>query len=513
MFVGDGDRGVQDDILTKLAKIADLKVISRTSVMEYRGKRNVRQIGDVLRVSHVLEGSARRSGDRIHLNAQLIDTRTDTHVWVEQYDRDVNDLFTVQSEIAQKVAQHLHANLSASEQASVEERPTQDLVAYDFYVRAVSMIYNAQVPDESLGLDTEKSLSEAVDLLNKAVARDPNFFLAYCQLAFAHDLIGDTPERLALAKSAIDSAFRLRPDSGEVHLALAWHLYWGYLDYDRARAELARAQQSLPNNPRVYELAGSMDRSQRRWVDATHNLERACELDPRNLPYLINLGSMYLWLHDYDQHAKFMDRIVALHPERRPGRLFRASVEVYRRADTGPWRAEIEKILTNEPGSEKDPVVAGQRYTLALYDRDWDAADRAAAMLSQKDSLRWSFQLGRDFWVGVVARLKGDETSAHAAFMRARAQQEEEIRVHPDDVSLLADLGLIDAGLGRKEEALNEGRRAMELVPTESDVKMWFAIICAWTGERELALGQLEAFTKAPGSYTYGNLRLSPLWD
>src|SRR5436189_1861035 len=512
--------GVQDDILSKLAKIADLKVISRTSVMEYRGKRNVRQIGDALRVSHVLEGSARRSGDRIHLNAQLIDTRTDTHVWVEQYDRDVNDLFTVQSEIAQKVAQHLHAKLSASEQVSVEERPTQDLVAYDFYVRAVSMIYNAQVPDESLGLDTEKSLSEAVDLLNKAVARDPNFFLAYCQLAFAHDLIGDTPEHLALAKSAIDSAFRLRPDSGEAHLALAWHLYWGYLDYDRARAELARAQQSLPNNPRVYELAGSMDRSQRRWVDATHNLERACELDPRNFPYLVNLGSTYLWLHDYDQHAKIMDRIVALHPERRRERIFRASVEVYRRADTGPWRAEIEKILTNEAGSEKDPFMAGQRYTLALYDRDWDTASSLAPVLSQKNSLEWSFpQLGRDFWVGVVARLKGDETSARAAFIRARAQQKEEIRGHPDDVTLLADLGLIDAGLGKKEEALNEGRRAMELGSsvknsfTEPYVKMCFAIICAWTGERELALGQLEALTKTPGSHTYGNFRLSPMWD
>ena len=311
-----------------------------------------------------------------HLNAQLIDTRTDTHVWAEEYDRDLNDLFAVQSEIAQKVAQHLHAKLSASEKASVEERPTQDLVAYDFYVRAVSIIYNAQVPFERMRkLSPEKrTLSEAVELLNKAVARDPNFFLAYCQLAFAHDLIGNTPARLALAKSAIDSAFRLRPDSGEAHLALAWHLFWGYSDYDRARAELALAQQSLPNNPQVYELAGSMDRSQRRWADATHNLERACELDPRNLPYLINLGSTYLWLHDYDQHTKIMDRIVALHPERRPGRIFRASVEVYRRADTGPWRAEIEKILTNEPGSEKDPFVAGQRYTLALYDRDWDAA-------------------------------------------------------------------------------------------------------------------------------------------
>ena len=177
--------GVQDDILTKLAKIADLKVISRTSVMDYRGKRNVRQIADALRVSHVLEGSARRSGDRIHLNAQLIDTRTDTHVWVEQYDRDLNDLFAIQSEIAQKVAEHLHAKLSASEKASIEEKPTQDLVAYDFYIRAISLISNAQVPT----MEDLVDLYEAVDLLNQAVARDPNFFLAYCQLAFVHDLI------------------------------------------------------------------------------------------------------------------------------------------------------------------------------------------------------------------------------------------------------------------------------------------------------------------------------------
>jgi TolB-like protein/Flp pilus assembly protein TadD/predicted Ser/Thr protein kinase len=516
--------GLQDDILTKLAKIGDLKVISRTSVMDYRGKRNLRQIGNDLRVSHVLEGSVRRTGTHLRLNAQLIDARTDTHVWAEEYDRDLNDLFAIQSEIAQKVAERLNAKLSASEKTSVEERPTQDLVAYDFYVRAISMIYNAQVPLTSSGcgncpVSEENSswnnLPEALDLLNKAIARDPNFFLAYCQLAFAHDLIGDTPERLALAKAAIDSAFRLRPDSGEAHLALAWHLFWGYSDYDRARAELALAQQSLPNNPQVYELAGSMDRSQRRWTDAIHNLERACELDPRNLPYLINLGSTYLWLHDYDQHTKIMDRIVALHPERRPGRIFRASIEVYRRADTGPFRAAIEKILTNEPGSDKDPFVAGQRYTLALYDRDWDAAGRAAAVLSQKNSLEWGFprQLGRDFWVGVVARLKGDDTSARAAFMRARSQQEEEIRGHPDNIDLLSQLGLIDAGLGRKEEALNEGRRAMELAPTDPDAKICFAIICAWTGERELALEQLEAASKTPGDHTYGNLRLSPMWD
>ncbi|HEX4653505.1 MAG TPA: protein kinase, partial [Candidatus Udaeobacter sp.] len=303
--------GVQDDILTKLAKIGDLKVISRNSVMEYRGKRNVRQIGDALRVSHVLEGSARRSGDRIHLNAQLIDTRTDTHVWAEEYDRDLNDLFAIETEVAQSIANRLRAKVSAGEKMAMQEWPTKDLVAYDSYVRAVSIIYNAQIPSQ---MDLV-NLSEAVDLLNAAVARDPNFFLAYCQLAFAHDLIyqqeiDHTPARLALTKSAIDSAFRLRPASAEAHLALSWNLYWGHADFERARAELARAKQHLPNNPRAFELAGLIDRRQGRWADATQNLERACELDPRNLPYHITLATTYLRLHDYDQEVKVMDHII-----------------------------------------------------------------------------------------------------------------------------------------------------------------------------------------------------------
>jgi TolB-like protein/Tfp pilus assembly protein PilF len=528
--------GVQDDILTKLAKIGDLKVISRNSVMEYRGKRNVRQIGDTLRVSHVLEGSARRSGDRIHLNAQLIDTRTDTHVWAEEYDRNLNDLFAVQAEIAQKVAGHLHAKLSASEKASVEEKPTQDLAAYDFYVRAVSIIYNAQV--DSLVAADLVNLADAVELLNKAVARDPDFFLAYCELAFAHDLVyqqetDHTPARLAMAKAAIDSAFRLRPDSGEAHLALSWHLYWGYSDYARARAELALAQQSLPNNPVVYELAGLIDRREGRWAEATDNLERACELDPRNTNYLVTLGTTYLWLHDYNQMAKSLDRLLALRPENKIARIIRAHIEIDRRADTGPCRAAIEKILTKEPGSEKDPIVAGFRLELALFDRDLDTAASVAAALPQKD--------GRDFWLGVVARLEGDDAAARAALMRARAQLEEELRVHPDNqravlsaapktplaevpLGVLADLALIDAALGRKQEALSEGRRAMELVPIAQEaLRGWynnegftrtrFAMVCAWTGETDLAIEQLEAVTKNPGGPTYGELRLDPMWD
>ena len=515
--------GVQDDILTKLAKIADLKVISRTSVMDYRGKRNVRQIADALRVSHVLEGSARRSGDRIHLNAQLIDTRTDSHVWVEQYDRDLNDLFAIQSEIAQKVAEHLHAKLSASEKASIEEKPTPDLVAYDFYIRAISLISNAQVPY----MEDLVDLYEAVGLLNQAVARDPNFFLAYCQLAFVHDLIYQeefdrTPARLALAKSAIDSAFRLRPDSGEAHLALGWHLYWGYSDYDGARAELAVVQQSLPNNPRVFELAGLINRSEGRWADATRNLERACELDPRNVPCLTTLSSTYYWLHDYDQVARLIDRVIALLPNQKDYRIIRGWLEADQRADTGPGRAAIEKILTKEPGSEKDPFVAHWRLRLALFDRDLDAAGSLAAARSQRHGVGgWG---GRDFWLGVVARLKGDVAAARAAFMRARTQLEEELRDLPDNLGLLGDLGLIDAALGRKEEALSEGRRAMELVAiapeeirgpytNEGFTRMRFAMVCAWAGERELALEQLEVLAKIPGGPSYGRLRLDPEWD
>jgi serine/threonine protein kinase/tetratricopeptide (TPR) repeat protein len=508
--------GVQDDILTKLARIADLKVISRTSVMEYRGKRNLRQIGNDLRVSHVLEGSVRRAGTHLRLNAQLIDTRTDTHVWAEQYDRNLNDLFAIQSEVAQKVAERLHAKLSASEKVSVEEKPTQDLVAYDSYVRALSIINNAEV--ESLVAAGLVDLSDAVELLSKAVARDPNFFLAYCQLAFAHDLIyqqnkDHTPGRLDLAKSAIDSAFRLRPDSGEAHLALAWHLYWGYADYDRARAELTLAQQSLPNKPVVYELAGLIDRRQGRWATATDNLERACELDPRNTNYLVTLGTTYLWLHYYDQEARVLDRTIALLPSNRLARLHRAAVEIWSRGDTGPLRAMIRRILTDEPGSEKDPFVVEWRLDLAFFDRDLDGAGSLVAGPSQKN-----------FSLGLVARLKGDIAGARSAFLRARTETEEEVRAHPDDFHILSDLGLIDAALGRKEEALIEGRRAIELAPivqeamrglynNEGFARRQFSMICAWVGETDLALEQLEAVTKNPGGPSYGELRLNPMWD
>src|SRR5438874_2273280 len=254
--------GVQDDILIKLAKVADLKVISRTSVMQYRAKQNVRQIGDALRVSHVLEGTVRRSGGKVHINAQLVDTRTDAGIWAEEYDGDLNDVLAIETDVAQSIANRLRAKVSAREKAALQEWPTKDLVVYDLYVRSRPLIEGVNIGNLA---GYQKDLFQAVELLNQAIARDPGFLLAFCWLARAHDTvyfqgIDRTPGRLDLANSAISSAFRLKPDSGEAHLALAVRLFWGYFDYDRARAELATAQSTLPINSRIFLLSALITR-------------------------------------------------------------------------------------------------------------------------------------------------------------------------------------------------------------------------------------------------------------
>jgi len=255
--------GVQDDLLTKLAKIADLKVISRTSVMQYRGRRNAREIGDALRISHVLEGSVRKTGAWLHINVQLIDARSDSHVWAEQYDRDLKDVFLIQSEIAQKVAEQLHAKISPTEKLAIERPPTTDLTAFDLYNRARNLLSMTSFSS------AKANLLQAADLLHQAVTHDPSFFQAYCQLAYANDLLHSlgfdhTPTRLALAEAAVDKAFRLRPDAGEAHLARAEHLYRGYLDYHGALAELAAASRSLLNEPQIFELRGYIARREGR---------------------------------------------------------------------------------------------------------------------------------------------------------------------------------------------------------------------------------------------------------
>ena len=290
---------MQDEILTYLAKIADLKVISRTSVLQYKSgvARNLREIAQQLGVANVVEGSVQRSGNRVRVNAQLVDARTDAHLWAQTYDRDLADVFAIQSEIAKAIADQLQAKLSPNEKKAIEQPPTTDLAAFDLYSRAKSLLLTA-----NFSATSEPDLRKAIELLDEAVKRDPSFFDAYCQLACAHEYLyavtgsDHTPARLALAEAAVQAATRLRPDAAETHLARAQYLYYGLRDYAGALAELEIARRALPNDPRLFELTGYILRRRGQQEEGLQNLERAVELDPRNFYTLQQIALSYQYL-------------------------------------------------------------------------------------------------------------------------------------------------------------------------------------------------------------------------
>ena len=508
---------VQDDLLIKLAKIADLKVISRTSVMEYRGKRNVRQIGEALRVSHVLEGSVRKTGTLLHVNAQLIDTRTDTHIWAEQYDRDLKDVFAIQSDIAQKVAQQLGAKISPAEKLAIERPQTADLIAFNLSTQAKNLLFMTSVAS-----NLRANLLQAADLLDRAVAHDPSFFQAYCLLAHTHDVLyflgfDHSAARLALAESAIEAAFRLRPDSGEAHLARAENLYRGYLDYDSALAELELARQSLPNDAMVFELRGYIERRQGKQEQALQSLERAVDLDPRNIFMLRQIAGSYDLLQRFADSATMLERALAIKPDDVETKTARAALELYWKADTRPLHRLIDSAAVTNGGATPD--IAVNWLICALAERDAAAAKNALIALGEAPLSYGSVVFNHPFVKGVIARMSKDDDEAQSAFAAARAEQEKIVQAEPNYAPPLCVLGLIDAALGRKEEALREGRRAVELLPVEKDAVegeamiAYRAMIAAWVGDKDLACEQLAAAIRPPARFSYGDLKLLPFWD
>jgi serine/threonine protein kinase/Flp pilus assembly protein TadD len=511
--------GVQDDILTKLAKVADLKVISRTSVMQYRGKQDLRQIGQALGVSHVLEGTVRRSGDNVHINAQLVDTRTDMHIWAEEYHRDLNDVFAIETELAQSLANRLRATLSASEKLAMQERPTKDLAAYDLYIRAKTLMASA---NGQLASTEYESLSEAVRLLNQAVERDPAFALAYYQLAEVHDRLyfggtDHTPAELAMADPAIQSLTRLRPDSGEAHIALARHLYWGYRDYDHAREELKLALKSLPNDSMAFFIFASIDRRQGRWAESIKNFERSVELDPQNPGIFPQLPVTYVCLRRYADAERVLDRAIALAPKDSTMRVHRDFIELAWHADPYQLTSTIEAIIAED--SREAENVARPWLFGSLCQRDFDSARRALAVLPIAGCQQNNFPFPRAWCEGVVAQMRGDTAAAHAAFTNAQTETTKLLAEQPDYAEGLSVLGMVDAVLGHKEDAIREGRRAVELLPVTKDTIIGvqlvgnLALIYAWTGEKDLALQQLAIAARIPGDLSYGELRLHPYWD
>jgi TolB-like protein/Flp pilus assembly protein TadD len=508
--------GVQDDILTKLAKIADLKVISRTSVMGYRGKRDLRQIGRALGVSHVLEGTARRSGRKVHVNAQLVDTRTDTGVWADGYDRDLKEAFAIPTQIAQKVAEQLHVKVSTAEKVAIERKPTADLAAFDLYTRAKNLLLT------SFSSAARAKLLEAADLLDQAIAHDPSFFEAYCELVHTHGLLyffglDHTPARLALAEAAVNAAFRLRPDAGEAHLARAENLYHGHLEYDGALAELDIARQSLPNDSRVFAVKGYVQRRQGRWEESTRNLERAIDLDPRNFFMLQQIALSYGVLRRYPEEIAVLDRALAIEPADVDTKVALAAVQFHWKADTRPLHQAIDSIRATNPGAL--PSVANDWLSCALAEDDIAAARNALDAFGEIPLTDYAVHLNRPLMEGIMARMSNDDNKARAAFVAARAEEEKIVQAQPNYGPALCVLGLIDAGLGRKEEALREGRRAVELLPVEKDaingplMIEYLAMIAGWVGDKDLACEQLPIAIPPPSPISYGQLKLLPFWD
>ena len=510
--------GVQDEILTDLAKVADLKVISRTSVMQYRNAatRNLRQIAQQLGVAHVLEGSVQRASGRVRVSAQLIDARSDTHLWAERYDRELADVFAIQSEIAKTIADQLKAKISPSEKAAIEKAPTTDLAAFDLYERAKALWADVTDP-----LHAKEKLPQAAQLLDEAIARDPQFLLAWCLLSRVHGALywtghDHTQPRLDLANVAVQTALRLQPEAGEAHRALATYYYYGFRDYARARSELAVARRTLPNDAEIFLYTGLIDRREGHWDESTRNLERALELDPHNLFTLQQLAISYLTQHRYQDAIRIDDRTLTIVPGDPLTRITRANVILHWKADIKAYQTTLATLIAENPSIAPD--VDYPDY--ALCERTAAAAARALANYP-RDGVTTDYGVNcpHAYWEGIVARWQGDSAKAQSAFMAARSEVEKLLAKQPDFAVAISLLGVIDAGLGRKEQALQEGRRACELLPISKDAisGMGLAInlaqIYTWTGEKDRAIEQIAAVERIPNTLSYGLLKLHPYWD
>ena len=517
--------GVQDEILSHLAKVADLKVISRTSVMQYKtgAPRNLREIGQQLGVAHLVEGSVQRAANKVRVIAQLIDARNDNHLWAQTYDRDLADVFAVQSEIAKGIADQLQAKLSPTEKNAIEQRPTADVTAFELYSRAKTLTLNIT----AIGGNLENDTRQAIELLRSAVARDPAFHAAFCELVGAHDRLysqgGDhTADRLSAAEEALRRAAALRPDSPETHLARARHLYYALRDYKGAEAELEIAARGLPNDSRISEIKGYIVRRQGAAEEGLRLLQQTLTMDPRNFNLLQQIAVSQTSLRRYGEAAASYDRSFEIQPDMTAGAgVLRTLVDFYGYGNAEPMCRFVEEVRVNRPASLPD--VCDNWYWCGLAKKDWAAAEQALAALGGTPPwVDGPIVLRAEFGEGLLARAMHDDNRARRAFAAARIAQEKIVQQQKDYGPPLCVLALIDASLGNKEAALQEGRRAMELLPREKDafnnekISSYFAVIAAWAGEKDLALQQLRAAIPLPGAEgitNYGTLKLMPFWD
>ena len=503
--------GVQDNILTDLGKVRDLKVISRSGVAPYRGKnRNMKQIGRDLGVANVLEGSVQISGDRVRINAQLIDTQTDSQIWAEQYDRKLEDIFALQSELAQTIAAQLKATLSTDEKAKIWSQPTQDLQAYDFYLRAqaVFRVGGPNMPRENW--------DEAISLLNRAIARDPKFTLAYCLLNEVYVLLyrfgkDHSPQHLAAAKDAAETALRLEPNSEEARLALARYHYHGLSDYRQTQQELSRIPSAASHEVEFFTLASLVERRLGQFEASIRNGEKAVELDPQNTSLAVSLAQTYSGLRRFGDSERVANAAIARIPEPKSTRI---SV-VKNEAALGMGNVEEARAALESVQDKIDMDYQAARLWLYFIERDYNRAKAFAANATDEAKKM------PDFWLtlAAVAHVAGKVNEERQANEEAKRLALVALGPRPNDPNLLGQLAIAEAGLGQNEEALRHARQAAAILPPSVDAvlgpscEMRLAEVLVMTGDRDGAFDELGKLTKLPFGVNQGDLKLNPMWD
>jgi len=507
--------GMQDDILTNLSKIGDLKVISRMSVMSYRGTgtRNAREIGKALGVATLLEGSVRRIGNRVRVNVQLINADNDEHIWAEDYDRDLTDVFAIQTDLAQKITSALQAKLSPSEKARLDHQPTQNPDAYLLFIQAHDYASKTDMfRDTSL---------KAEPLFEQAIKLDPNFALAFAGLSMVESWVYHSSEPIAArrekARLNADEALRLQPDLPEGHLALGFSYYYGDRDYERALAEFDIARRGLPNESQAYFAIGSIQRRQGKWAESTANLEKAAALDPKDGSVLLNLAFSYIATRNYDAADKILDRGIEAAPQSFSLRALKGWLAIMWKGDFSVAEKELALV---PPGIDQDDLATLIRVSvLTLQQKFLEALQLVHQIPKETLPSRTTAPCPKAFLEGSLYFYQGDKVKAQAPFETARIVAEQLVQESPDDAARHGQLGLILAGLGRKEEAIKEGKRAVELLPEAQDaldgpeVAVVLVQIYAWTGEHDQAFELLDHLLQVPNSLTVPILKLDPVWD
>jgi len=507
--------GMQDDILTNLSKIGDLKVISRMSVMSYRGDgvRNAREIGKTLGVATLLEGSVRRSGNRVRVNVQLINASNDEHIWAEDYDRDLTDVFAIQTDLAQKIAAALQAKLSPNEKARLDRRPTQNPDAYLLFVRAHD--YTSQKD-----MFRDKSL-KAVPLFEEAIKLDPNFALAFAGLSrvesWAYHSFDPIPARREKARLNAAEALRLQPDLPEGHLALGFSYYYGDRDYERALTEFETARRGLPNDAQAYFAIGSIQRRQGKWTESTANLEKAATLDPKNTNILSNLAYSYMAQRNFETADKVADRVIAAAPQSLQAAALKGLVAAEWKGDLSVFEKQFSLV---SPETNPGGLMTWARvWVLTLQRKFPEALQVLQKFRGETLATNTTAPCPKTFQEGFIYMLQGDEAKARTALEHARVVSEQLLREAPDDPNRHAQHGVVLAALGQKEVAINEGKRAVELLPESQDafdgpqVAAALAQIYAWTGESDEAFRLLDHLLAVPNGLTVPMFKLDPAWD